>query len=132
MYLSMRVKVGGMTDHPIVVGVALVADHRQAQGEGFVVGRGCSITFDRWHGSMKPEERRTIMGGHVAPFSRMCSSLHSKNHWVPQQRPNDQRRCDDWRHKPIGKVRKVLPDQQLFSVVHVESDQHDDVGQAHS
>jgi hypothetical protein len=63
MYLTMRVKVGGMTDHPIVVGVVLAADHRQAQGQCFVVGHGCSITFDGWHGSMKPEGRRTIMGG---------------------------------------------------------------------
>jgi hypothetical protein len=58
MYLTMRVKIGGM--NPIVVGVALAVDHRQAQGQGFVVSRGCSLTFDGWHGSMKPEGRRTI------------------------------------------------------------------------
>jgi hypothetical protein len=70
MYLTMRVKVGGMTDHPIVVGVVLATDHRQAQGQCFVVGHGCSITFDGRHGSMKPEGRRTIMGGCDAPSMR--------------------------------------------------------------
>ena len=33
MYLTMRVKVGGMTDHLIVVDVALAADHGEAHGD---------------------------------------------------------------------------------------------------
>ena len=49
----------------------------------------------------------------------------------PQKRTNDERYPDRQRDQPVHEVRQVLPERQLLSVVYIEGDEHEYVGQAH-
>src|SRR5262249_5177512 len=68
----------------------------------------------------------------VSAGSRLLGQPGSPYDRMPKERPGDDRYSDRGRHQPVGDRRKLLPERQALSVVHVKGGQQQDIGQPHS